>query len=85
MITHWTDARLDKLKKLGDEPADMVAEKFYANLAAEAEPAAFFRAGRNSAYDPEVKAWLAEEPEPPKWVDFTRIERGGAFFRWCST
>lgn len=80
MITHWTDARLDKLKKQGDQPADDIADDFYRRFAAGAEPAEFYRNGRDSAHDPDVAAWLAADPDPPEWVDFVRIERGGQFF-----
>lgn len=80
MVTHWTDAQLDNLKRKGDPDADRIAAAFYANLAAGAEPAAFFRTGRNSDQDPVVANWLAAELEPPAWVDFDRIDRGSKFF-----
>lgn len=80
MTTQWTDARLDKLKRQGDPAADKIAATFYTDLASGAEPAAFFRAGRDSAADPVVARWLATEPDPPEWVDFDRINRGAKFF-----
>jgi len=76
----WTDARLDRLRKRGDPVADAIAAEFYRDLKAGAEPAEFYRNGRDSSHDPAVKAWLAAEPEPADWVSFDRIERGAAFF-----
>jgi hypothetical protein len=76
----WTDGFLDELRELGDPDADAVAERFFKELENPAEAAEFFRVGRGSRDHPVVAAWLAEEVDPPAWVDFDRINRGAAFF-----
>jgi hypothetical protein len=76
----WTSELLDRLRTEGDPPADEVAEKFFADLSGDADPARFFRVSRGTRTDPVVAGWLAEDPQPPEWVDFDQVNRGAAFF-----
>ena len=83
--TTWDDAFLDGLRTQADPPADAVVGGLFSGTQ---DASAAFRAlvvQQHELADPTLEAFLAQEPDPPAWVDPALVAAGQeCFARWGS-
>jgi len=82
----YTDELLDRLRTVGDEPADRVARRLLATHGHDEDETALVGRvvrqvvrGELSEHD-EVRRWFEDGPELPGWADPGRIAAGQRFF-----